>query len=216
MNLDISYYVSVFLRRIYIMVIVAVGLTAAATYVALQLPADVPRRTRGCLSNRRRFPRISRVRRCRWPRRSSCRSSAAPADARQSAAIARQIERLPADRADDLRTRSSRRCAAARGSTSRIGGPRQPSSTSASPVRIRTRPRRSSTSTSRAFSRRTGRSAPTSPNRRMDFFEQETQRLSGELGRRSEEIVSFKRQNADALPQSLRSARTDDLRCRSG
>ena len=38
MNLDLSYYVSVFLRRIYVMIIVAVGMTAAAIYVAMQLP----------------------------------------------------------------------------------------------------------------------------------------------------------------------------------
>jgi uncharacterized protein involved in exopolysaccharide biosynthesis len=37
----------------------------------------------------------------------------------------------------------------------------------------------------------------------LEFFEQEVERLNGELARQSERIVEFKRANSDALPQSL-------------
>src|SRR5690606_32974140 len=37
----------------------------------------------------------------------------------------------------------------------------------------------------------------------LDFFDQEAERLSGELSKRSAAIVEFKKQNADALPTSL-------------
>ena len=46
MNIDLSYYLSIFLRRIYILVIVAMGFTAAAVYVALELPPMYDSRAR--------------------------------------------------------------------------------------------------------------------------------------------------------------------------
>ena len=45
---------------------------------------------------------------------------------------------------------------------------------------------------------RTGRAAQT-----LDFFEQEVARLSGELAERRAQILAFKTENADALPESL-------------
>ena len=202
MNLDISYYVSVFLRRIYIMVIVAVGFTAAATYVALQLPAEYSSNARLLVES----PQIptnlatSTVQVATSEQLQIIQQRLLTRD--NLLTIARQMNAFP-----QMGQMSADEIVAEMRSSTRINQSDRRSEATFVDVRFTgPNPDKAAAIVNEYVTRilEENRSLRTDlAEQTMDFFEQETQRLNGELGRRSEEIVSFKRQNADALPQSL-------------
>ncbi len=202
MNLDISYYVSVFLRRIYIMIIVAVGVTAAAVYIALQLPATYRAEAR-LLVESPQIPtdmasstvQVATSEQLQIIEQRLLTRENLLSIARRSQAFP-QIERMSADEIVEEMNKgtridqSGRRSEATFVTVSFSGA--DPDRAAAVVNEYVTRILEENCSL------RTGLAEQT-----LDFFEQETERLSAELARRSERIVSFKRQNADALPQSL-------------
>lgn len=202
MNLDISYYVSVFLRRVYVMIIVAVGVTAAAVYVAMELPPTYRADARLLVES----PQIP----------TNLASSTVQVAASEQLQIieqrlltrenllqiARQYDVLP-----DLKRMSADEIVQEMRGNTRIS---------------RSSGRSQATLVTIAFTNGDGRKAAAVVNeyvtrildesrsirtglaeQTLDFFKQEVNRLNEELAKRSEEIVAFKKEHSDALPTSL-------------
>jgi polysaccharide chain length determinant protein (PEP-CTERM system associated) len=202
MNLDISYYVSVFLRRIYVMILVAVGVTAAAVYLAMELPPTYRADARLLVE----APQIP----------TNLASSTVEVETSEQLQIIQQrlmsrenllqiaremdvfpgMEGMTADAiVDEMRanTRINRSSGRSQATLMTIGFLNRDAERAAAVV---------NEYTTRILSE--NRSIRTElAEQTLEFFEQEVERLSEELARQSERIVEFKRANSDALPQSL-------------
>ena len=213
MNLDISYYVSVFLRRIYVMIIVAVGVTAASVYVAMQLPPTYRADARLLVES----PQIP----------TSLAQSTVQVETSETLQIIQQrlltrenllqiarqlnalsdIQSMTADEIIEQMREKTR--------ISQSGGGR--SQTTIVDVGFSSEDGRKAAAVVNEYvtrileENRTIRTARAEQT--LSFFEQEVERLGEELARRSAQIVSFKRENADVLPSSLdvRQERRADL-----
>lgn len=216
MNLDISYYASVFLRRIYVMIIVAVGVTAAAVYFAMELPPSFRADARLLVE----APQIP----------TNLASSTVEVETSEQLQIiqqklmsrenllqiAREMSVFPEMRSmtvDEIvkemraNTRIDRSGGRSQATLMTVGFISRNAETAAAVVNEYTT---RILAENRAI--RTDLAEQT-----MDFFEQEVERLSEGLALQSERIVAFKRANSSALPQSLefREDRRTSLRERS-
>jgi polysaccharide chain length determinant protein (PEP-CTERM system associated) len=202
MNLDISYYVSVFLRRIYVMIIVAFGMTAAATYVALELPPTYRSEARLLVE----APQIP----------TSLAESTVQVETSEQLQIIEQRLMTRENLLEIARQFDAFPGIEGMSADAIVAEMRQNTSITHSSGRTE------ATLMSVGFTSANGNKAAGVANeyvtrildsnrelrtrlaeQTMDFFEQEVERLSGELSSRSEKIVAFKKQNADALPTSL-------------
>jgi polysaccharide chain length determinant protein (PEP-CTERM system associated) len=202
MNLDISYYVSVFFRRIYVMLIVAVGVTAAAIYVAMELPPTYRADARLLVES----PQIP----------TNLAASTVQVGTSEQLEIIQQrlLTRenlLQIARQNQVFPDLSRMTA-----DEIVEGMRQSTRISQSSGRSE------ATLMTVAFTSDNGRKAAAVVNeyvtrileenrsvrtalaeQTLEFFEQEVERLSEELAARSARIVEFKRENSESLPTSL-------------
>ena len=202
MNIDISYYVSVFLRRIYVMIIVAVGFTAAAIYVAMELPPTYYAQARLLVES----PQIP----------TSLAASTVQVAAMEHLQIMEQRLMTRDNLLQIAREHAVFPKLAGMTADEIVRGMRQSTRISQSGGRSQ------ATFMTISFTNADGRTAAAVVNEyvtrlleanrslrtalaeeTLDFFEQEADRLSEELARQSQDIVEFKRRNAEALPTSL-------------
>lgn len=202
MNLDISYYMSVFLRRIYVLVIVAVGVTAAAIYIAMALPATYKADARLLVE----APQIPtnlaastvqvgtgeqlQIIQQRLMTRENLLEIARRLD------VFPDVEQMSADEIVSQMREGSR--------ISQFGGRSQ--ATLMSVTFSSQSPETAASVVNEYVTRILGenRSLRTAlAEQTLDFFEQEVTRLNDELSAQSDRIVAFKRANAGSLPSSL-------------
>ena len=201
MNLDLNYYFSVFLRRIYVLVIIAVGFTAAAVYVALELPPSYEARAQLLVES----PQIP---------------NALAASTVQTGAI-EQLQIIE----QRLMTRQNL-LEVARDHDVFGDGARLPADQIVQHMRDHTQIRTTGGDAEATFMdiKFASDDAQTSANvvneyvtrilqtnrgirtavaeETLDFFQQEVDRLAAELERQSAQIVAYKRENQGALPTS--------------
>lgn len=206
MNLDISYYVSVFFRRIYLMILVAVGFTAASVYVAMELPPTYRADAR-LLVESPQIPTnlaVSTVQVETQETLQIIQQRLLTRDnllqiAREFRVFRNMDSMTPDEIVQDMRQKtsiSSSGDSRGRGQAATIMSvafTSERGQTAADVVNgYVTRILEENRSLRTALAEET-----------MDFFEQEVERLSLELAQRSDRIVGFKRENAEALPTSL-------------
>ena len=202
MNLDVSYYASVFLRRIYVMIIVAVGMTAAAIYVAMELPPTYSADARLLVES----PQIPT---------SLAESTVQVETSKQLQIIqqrlltrdnlleiAREFDVFP-----ELQSISADEIVQEMRNNTRISQSGGRMEATLMTVGFKSRSGEKAAAVVNEYVTRildANRSLRTQlAEQTLDFFEQEVERLSEELARRSAEIVAFKKANSEALPTSL-------------
>ena len=200
MNLDLNYYFSVFLRRIYVLVIIAVGFTAAAVYVALELPPSYEARAQLLVES----PQIP----------NSLAASTVQTGAVEQLQIIEQrlmtrpnllqvarehdvfagVERLSADQIVSNMRAQTRIRTSGRGATfMSIEFTSDNAQTAANVV---------NEYVTRIMQANRGLRTEVA-EQTLEFFQQEVDRLNAELARQSARIVAFKREHQGALPTSV-------------
>ena len=199
MNIDLSYYVSVFLRRLHIFLVIAFGVTAAGVYVAVVLPPMYDAEARLLVES----PQIPQ----------NLAASTVNTDASEQLAVIEQLLMTRAnliDIADAMNVFDSagplsadeivQRMRAQTSISLRRGGDVMSVAFQARDPRIAAAVANEYVTRilERTVQIRTGRAEGT-----FQFFEDEVDRLGSELDRQSARIVEFKNEHSGALPDSL-------------
>ncbi|MBM9596187.1 GumC family protein [Roseitranquillus sediminis] len=203
MNLDLKYYASVFLRRIYVLVIIAFGVTATATYVALELPpkyraqarllvesAQIPTDLAASTVTTGTAEQLQIIQQRLMTRENLLQI------ARSHGVFARKPQMSADDIVSSMRAQTDmRQSGGGRGGGATfmtIGFSSSDSDTAAQVVNeYVTRILEENRGIRTALAEQT-----------LDFFQQEVNRLGVELDQQSDRIIEFKRRNSNALPSS--------------
>ena len=221
-NLDLKFYLSIFLRRLPYFLVIAAFLSAVGIAVASILP-PIYRSTRLDPGREPADPGRARpVHRAGQPDRADPDHRAAADDPGEPAEPRRAASSIYADQpdiaanaiVDDMRSRTA--CCHAPERSARGPGATilEVSFSSPEPAPGR-RGHQRARHPDPAGERQ--RSAPTAPGTRSTSSRTRSKRLSGELDRLSQRIMQFKSANSGALPDSLEFRRNQQaLNCRSG